>query len=60
MQNLTEQDIEMKTEAPWKQEVNYGTLLETFINHEYAHTGQIYFILTYYRGPPEFTDKWTA
>ena len=43
---------EEKTKAPWGEEMKVFELLETFYTHEFYHQGQVFFILTYFRGLP--------
>ncbi len=58
LQELTDEDLSLMVEAPWKQVVSYETLIEHSMDHEISHHGQVYFMLTYFRGPPKFSANW--
>ena len=57
--SLSTSELGRKVEAPWKQMVTYQSLLDHNFDHELSHIGQVYFILTYFRGPPEFNANWS-
>lgn len=60
LEGLNENDLSKMVEAPWKQMVTYESLIEHSLDHEMSHHGQIYFMLTYFRGPPKFTSDWSV
>lgn len=43
---------EKQVKAPWGEKMNVFELLEAFYTHEFYHQGQVYFILTFFRGIP--------
>lgn len=55
---ISDKDLLKEVEAPWRQMVSYNSLLHSFYDHEISHMGQIYFMLTYFRGPPKFESNW--
>ena len=57
LEKLSEDDFEKIVKAPWGQELPYYDLLEVFFAHEHNHRGQVKFLITFYRGPPEFEQK---
>ena len=57
LKNITEKELEMDVEAPWREKMSYYNLLEHFFVHENYHRGQVHFLITYYRGPPKFNEK---
>ncbi|MHA2168462.1 MAG: DinB family protein [Candidatus Kariarchaeaceae archaeon] len=58
LSSLTEEKLNQLVMAPWRKEVSYEDLIEHCFDHELSHLGQIYFMLTYYRGPPKFESNW--
>jgi len=54
VRNLDSSDkaYEKKTKAPWGEEMKVFELLEAFYAHEFYHQGQVFFILTFFRGLP--------
>ncbi|MCE7741333.1 MAG: hypothetical protein GOP50_02640 [Candidatus Heimdallarchaeota archaeon] len=54
---MSEDDFKKNVRAPWGQDLPYHDLLEIFFAHEHQHRGQVKFLITFYRGPPEFTPK---
>ncbi|MFX1284650.1 MAG: DinB family protein [Promethearchaeota archaeon] len=44
---------EKKVQAPWGEEMKVYELLEAFYDHEQYHRGQVYLLLTYFRGLPK-------
>ena len=57
LDNLIEEDYKQLVKAPWGQELPYYDLLDVFFAHEHQHRGQVKFLITYFRGPPEFIEK---
>lgn len=57
LENLTEEDFIREVKAPWGQMLAYHDLLDVFFAHEHQHRGQVKFLITYYRGPPDFVPK---
>lgn len=58
LRGLSDEELLTEVETPWRQMVSYNSLLHSFYDHEISHMGQIYFILTYFRGPPKFESNW--
>jgi len=56
-QKMTEEDFLQIVRAPWGQDLPYIDLLEVYFAHEHAHRGQVKFLITNYRGLPEFIPK---
>jgi len=44
---------EKMTTAPWGEEMKVFEFLEAFYTHEFYHQGQVFFILTFFRGIPK-------
>ncbi len=57
-ETLNEDSLQQIVEAPWREKVTYERLIEHGIDHELSHLGQIYFMLTNFRGPPKFESNW--
>ena len=57
LENVTEKELQMIVEAPWKEQMSFHQLLEWFYAHEHYHRGQVHFLITYYRGPPTFQNR---
>jgi uncharacterized damage-inducible protein DinB len=47
------QAYEKRVKAPWGEEMKVFNLLEAFYTHEFYHLGQVYCLLTFFRGLPE-------
>ncbi|MHA2030716.1 MAG: DinB family protein [Candidatus Kariarchaeaceae archaeon] len=58
LSSLTDEKLNQSVIAPWRQEVSYEHLIEHCFDHELSHLGQVYFMLTYFRGPPKFESNW--
>ncbi len=44
---------EKQVKAPWGEKMKVFELLEAFYTHEFYHQGQIFCLLTFFRGLPE-------
>lgn len=51
------ESYEKKVKAPWGEEMKVFELLEAFYSHEFFHQGQVYFLLTYFRGIPKIIQS---
>lgn len=50
--------LNTQIEAPWREMIPYKDSVIHFLEHEMSHMGQVNFMLTYFRGPPEFESDW--
>jgi uncharacterized damage-inducible protein DinB len=57
LQSMLEDDFYQSVRAPWGQDLPYIDLLDVFFAHEHGHRGQVKFLITSYRGLPEFVPK---
>jgi uncharacterized damage-inducible protein DinB len=48
---------EKKVKAPWGEEMKVFELLEAFYTHEFYHQGQVYCLLTLFRGLPKIIES---
>lgn len=48
---------EKTARAPWGEEMNVCDLLEAYYTHEFYHQGQVYSLLTYFRGLPKVIES---
>ncbi|MCE7737434.1 MAG: DinB family protein [Candidatus Heimdallarchaeota archaeon] len=58
MGNWNEDILNKLIEAPWREMIPYRNSVIHFLEHEISHMGQVQFMLTYFRGPPEFKSNW--
>ncbi|MFX0090800.1 MAG: DinB family protein [Candidatus Hodarchaeota archaeon] len=56
LKTASENDFEKIVEAPWGVKMPLYDLLEAFYVHEHYHRGQVHFIITNFRGPPNFEE----
>ena len=48
---------EETVKAPWGEEMKVFELLESFYTHDFYHQGQVYSLLTYFRGIPKIIQS---
>ncbi len=51
------ESYEKMVKAPWGEEMKVFELLEAFYSHDFYHQGQVYFLLTYFRGIPKIIQS---
>ncbi len=57
LESLSDEDYKQMVKAPWGQDLLFHDLLDFFFAHEHQHRGQVKFLITFYRGLPEFIPK---
>ena len=51
------ESYEKMVKAPWGEEMKVFELLESFYTHDFYHQGQVYSVLTYFRGIPKIIQS---
>ena len=51
------ESYEKMVKAPWGEEMKVFELLESFYIHDFYHQGQVYSVLTYFRGIPKIIQS---
>lgn len=55
--NTDDDQYEKIVKAPWGEKIPVYKLLESFNEHETYHRGQIFLLLNFFRGPPDFVKE---